>query len=672
MRWYAARDLAGQPGMPGTPRNVKLRAERESWRHRNRRGRLEYAATSLPPQTLEALEGDQTKPDRETVWDQFARLTDKQKREAERRAAALRAVADLATQLPKRRSIEEIAKQYGVGAASLCRWEQKTAGYDSHDWPAVLARKPRQTPSRRAEIDPRAWQLFKADYLRLERPAASACYDRLTRIAQAEGFSVPSLKALQRRLKRDLPREAITLARDGVAALDRLYPAQRRDHGVFRALEAVNADGHKFDLFVKWPDGTVSRPVGVFWQDIYSGKLLSYRIDSTEHMGAVRLSFGDLLERYGIPSHAYLDNGRAFASKWITGGIPNRYRFKVKEEEPAGLLHTLDVRVHWTTPYRGQAKPIERAFRDLCEYVAKHPAFAGAYTGNRPDAKPENYRSRAVPIADFLAVLEQEVRAHNARTGRRSAVCKGRSFDEVFIASYATGPIRKATDEQRRLWLLAAESVRASRDEASVRLADNLYWAEELAPHAGESLIVRFDPDRLHDSVYVYDIEGRYLAEAPCVKAVGFADSDAAREHARAKKRKKRAVNELLEAERRMAASDVAASIPDLSDSELPTPEVIELAQAKRAPKPPKAKPHDPQALEEGARLIELHEQRKAEMASVEAQEERLWERYCELRDLDASQLTDDQREWMRSYESDPAIKGRIAFERDFGLRKEG
>uniref|UniRef100_UPI0039800C3B transposase domain-containing protein n=1 Tax=Salmonella sp. s54836 TaxID=3159673 RepID=UPI0039800C3B len=95
--------------------------------------------------------------------------------------------------------------------------------------------------------------------------------------------------------------------------------------------------------------------------------------------------FRDVVERYGIPHHAWLDNGRGFASKLLTGGVANRYRFKVREEDPTGILVALGVQIHWATPYHGQAKPIERAFRDLCDRVAKHPAFAGAYTGHRVD-----------------------------------------------------------------------------------------------------------------------------------------------------------------------------------------------------------------------------------------------------------------------------------------------
>src|SRR3546814_11612024 len=71
---------------------------------------------------------------------------------------------------------------------------------------------------------------------------------------------------------------------------------------------------------------------------------------------------------------------------------------------------------------RGQSKPIERAWRDFCDTIAKHPVFAGAYTGNKPDAKPENYGSHAVPLALFRAVFAREIAGPNAGQGRRTEI----------------------------------------------------------------------------------------------------------------------------------------------------------------------------------------------------------------------------------------------------------
>lgn len=587
--WFSSAELAGLPSLPSTTRAVSLRAKREDWRARGRRARgggSEYHLEALPEVTQvhlakRSVSTSSEKPDQPVdpvaLWRRAERASDVQREVGQQRALFLfeleELIADGATVTA---AVAEMVSRRGVARGTWYRWRKMVRGLHRSDWMAALLPRHRGNPTR-AECSPEAWDAFKVDYLRLERPAAAACYDRLMRLAAREGWTVPSVSALLGRLRAEIPRPVQVLARQGEEALDRTFPAQQRDHSVFDALEAVNADGHRFDVFVQWPDGTIARPMMVAWQDIYSGKLLSHRVDQNEHSGSVRLSFGDMAERWGIPSHAYLDNGRGFAAKVITGGTATRYRFKVRDEDPAGLLTSLGVNVHWTTPYRGQAKPIERAFRDLCEYVAKHPAFAGAYTGNRPDAKPENYQSRAVPLETFLQVLEDEIKAHNARRGRRSAACSGRSFDEVFSESFAAATVRRASAQQRRLWLLAAESVSASRVDGSLRLSGNRYWSEEVAAHPGEKLVIRFDPDRLHEIVHAYTLAGDYIGEVPCVMAVGFADSDAAKEHAKARRSRRRAVKDQRDAERRMDVLELAGRLPVVETDPDPAPSTVQL-----------------------------------------------------------------------------------------------
>jgi putative transposase len=135
----------------------------------------------------------------------------------------------------------------------------------------------------------------------------------------------------------------------------------------------------------------------VLWIDLFSGLPLSRRVDRTENLDAVRLSFGDALS-YGIPAEVYLDNGRAFAAKWMSGRIKHRFRFKLMPEEPAGIFNLLGIKVHWTKPYHGQAKPIERFFREVKDRITKHPAFAGAYLGANPKDAPEHRGQRVIPI----------------------------------------------------------------------------------------------------------------------------------------------------------------------------------------------------------------------------------------------------------------------------------
>ncbi|MFA0000467.1 transposase domain-containing protein, partial [Vibrio lentus] len=116
-----------------------------------------------------------------------------------------------------------------------------------------------------------------------------------------------------------------------------------------------------------------------------------------ENTDSIRLSLMDVCEKFGVPKELTLDNTRAAANKWMTGGVPNRYRFKVKADDPLGIIPMMNIKLHWSSVIlgkgHGQAKPIERAFGvgGLEEYIDKHPLCRGAYTGPNPMAKPDNY-----------------------------------------------------------------------------------------------------------------------------------------------------------------------------------------------------------------------------------------------------------------------------------------
>jgi hypothetical protein len=219
---------------------------------------------------------------------------------------------------------------------------------------------------------------------------------------------------------------------------------------------------------------------------------------------------------------------------------------------------------------------VERAFRDLCERVAKHPAFSGAYTGNKPDAKPEDYRSRAIPLDDFLRKLESEINEFNRHPGRRTQVCNGvLSYDQAFAESYADAPIRKATAEQLRMLMLAADTVQAVKPSGRIRLWDNFYWDDWMPRHAGERLTARFDPERLHEAIHVYSLDGRYLGAAPCRQAFGFGDVAAGKEEAKAKANLRKRTRELREAHLRLEKAQLAKMLPDVPTPPLPAANVI-------------------------------------------------------------------------------------------------
>lgn len=574
-QWFSAAELSGLPDMPGTTQNINAKAKREGWTCRKREGRgggFEYHLNSLPPAAKAKLLAQQgkielngtvlnaPKPkaareryDAASLWQVWERAGENAQAVAKSKLAYVSAFYALVeTGTNKMAAYEHIAKEFGLAVPTLRRDCKKVAGFDKADWAPQLLTKNKiaamnNAANRLAPVSDEAWAWFKADYLRLEQPNFATSYWALLDTAKKHGWQVPSVDSLKRRLDKEVPFEQQVMLRQGEHALMMLYPAQQRTVLDIEAMEWINGDGYQHNVFVRWHNGEILRPKTWFWADIRTRKILAWRTGVSENTDTIRLSLMDVVNQYGIPKHITIDNTRAAANKWITGGVPNRYRFKVKPDDPMGLIPMLGITLHWSSVIlgkgHGQAKPIERAFGvgGLGEFVDKHLAFAGAYTGPNPTAKPDNYGSKAVDAEVFLRGLAEGVQRFNARPNRETEVCRGvMSFDEAFTSSYQNATVRKATAEQKRMLLLSAEAVRVKKDgtfilDAGGAIANrkNRYHHNELFAYVGQKIVARFDPDNLHSMVVCYTLSGLLICEAECIEAVGFGDSTSGREHKR-------------------------------------------------------------------------------------------------------------------------------------------
>jgi hypothetical protein len=530
--WFSAREIAelSLPGMPATESAVVRFIKARRWsedkdRCRKRPGRggcSEYHFSLLADKARLEVVRRFAKPvdvmaesSKSSISIQtYVRASAKKKDQAEGRLQALRDIEIEQAVVGRTKAIENVAASRGIAVSTVYNWIGRLAGVERQNAAAALV-SANHGRTARVPCSDEAWQMLLALYLRLDKPPLTACFREVAAKGRELGWTIPSRSCLERRIQSDVPVPVRVLMREGREALAKLYPCQERDRSMFHALECVNADGHKWDDMVRWPDGYVGRPMMVAFQDLYSNLILSWRIDKSENKEAVRLAFGDMVETYGIPEHCWLDNGRSFASKWLTGGVQNRFRFKIKDEDPHGILPLLGTQVHWTKPFSGQSKPIERAFGEFAGNYAKHPRFAGAGTGNSPTNKPANYGDHVIPLDVFLEVVATCVAEHNSREGRKTRVCGGRlSFQQAFNASYATSIIRKATPEHRQLWLLAAEGVTARAKDGALHVMGNRYSAEELLAHRGTPMVVRFDPQMLLEDIHVYTLDGRFVCRA--------------------------------------------------------------------------------------------------------------------------------------------------------------
>lgn len=597
--WFTAAELAELrlPGLPADKTAMNRRIRDERWRLRQdlsgtalarprtgRGGGIEYHVSLLPGAARLELArqgiGARTAPAHtESVsagsWRWYEQQTARTKAEAERRLTIVAEIALLRESMSGTVAVKQAGQRHGVGSSTLWGWLKLVEGVARPDWLPALAPR-RKGGGSEAEIDADLWRIYKSDVLRPSSPTLTSCYERTAAIAAQRGLSLPHERTMRRRLEAEVHPGVFKLAREGEEALRRSIPAQRRTVEHLHALEWVNIDGHKFDVMVAHPlTGKPIRPMMVALQDVHSSKVLAWRVGEAESAALARLAFADLISRWGIPVNCLLDNGRGFASKWLTGGAKTRFRFKIREEEPTGLLTALGVKIHWALPYRGQSKPIERAFRDLCDTIARAPETEGAYTGNNPLNKPHNYGSRVMPWADFLTHVDRGIERHNAKLGRKGRFYAGRSFNDVFAASYAVAPIGKATPDHLRQALLAAEQKRVNSKTGVLELFGNRYWSEACDQLAGQLVTVRFDPDALKGDVHLYGQDGAYLTTAQVIDDTGFGDVAGAKATGKRWADYRRRMREGLEAEQLLAVEEIARLQADAPEVPMPDPTVL-------------------------------------------------------------------------------------------------
>jgi putative transposase len=516
-----------------TPKEERDRLEALNLEENLARKVAQAANIARPAERIEPLPltADEWRQKRE----QFEQLPRSMRDEAERRAKALHRLAELLKSgLPKMAAYANASEEFSESPATLRRWMDRVKNQGKADWYLMLSPDYKCQGAPVAELHPEAWAYIKAEWLVQSQPTITAVCRRAQREANRRGWGeLPSIKTIKRRIEKELDRKTVVLMREGVDALERFYPAQQRDYSTLAVHDLWVSDGRKADVFVMFPDGEVRRPIVMAWMDVRTRKVLGWAVGKTENTPLVRASLRDAMTRSrALPREFLLDSGRAYASKEITGGQPNRYRFKVNEGDMQGVATQLNINVVWAIPGHGQSKPIESFWRTLGATDSR-AEFAGAYCGNDPLDKPEEFDpKKAVPLALYLAAVKEDLDAYLER-GHRGDSMNGESPGAVYDQLMAAAVVRTPTAEQLRMCLQAAETKTLHAEDRSVTILGNRYWCKALAHLKSRGpYTVRYDADDASQPVAVYD-GGLFICEAPIIAKTGFRDQEAAKRHLR-------------------------------------------------------------------------------------------------------------------------------------------
>jgi hypothetical protein len=123
-------------------------------------------------------------------------------------------------------------------------------------------------------------------------------------------------------VQHNIPETEYTLGRYGKKAFADLFePTQPRDYMLLKSNQIWVADGHIWDVFVKIVENGAEkvktiRLWGVYWMDMRSRKILSFRLCvGNPNANTVLLAFREAVLKYGIPEEVILDNGKDYKTK---------------------------------------------------------------------------------------------------------------------------------------------------------------------------------------------------------------------------------------------------------------------------------------------------------------------------------------------------------------------
>lgn len=545
--WYSARELAGLPGLPGTDRRVRDKAERESWESKPNEarggGRL-YALSSLPAETQAALVQAKAKevvaakslpePRQEVQLGMFE--TQQQALVADARKGVLNALnglmertgytqtkcAELLIDMARAEQIEPYmiamlrSARDGRGrpsvdglpsARSLLRFIERGK---SSELAPVYRQKDMSVPE---------WaEAFLSFFSRPEKPSVQHAYDGFAANYQGK---LPSIHQVRRFLDK-MGNVSRHTGRIGSHDMRALKAYKERDFSKLLPTDVYSADGHTFDAEVQHPShGRPFRPEITTIIDIGTRKVVGWSIDLAESALAVLDALRHACMSNGIPVTFYVDNGSG-------------YKNAMMKDEAVGLMGRLGCQMTHSIAYNSQARGvIERVHQTIWVRAAKElPGYIGKDMDRQASLAMHKLSRKAIATGgevvkmpliawdQFIEFCTQQVERYNDNPHRSlpkftdpvNGKSRHMSPNELWQLREAEGftALTVTDDEARPLF---RPRVLCVINRCLIRLNNNVYFAGHLEEFHREQVQVGFD---IHDveRVWVYDLKGVFLGTA--------------------------------------------------------------------------------------------------------------------------------------------------------------
>ena len=379
------------------------------------------------------------------------------------------------------------------------------------------------------KIDEKYTEYFKSLYLREGAPSAQFCWMSVLGFAQNQDVDLditnfPSCRTFIRKLRKEVPEQAIYLARYGDAAWNKKYASYiSRNYDNIKAGSCWVSDHAQIDVAVSYEGGVCFPWVTVF-RDIKTSKWLGWFLHTdAPNSDHIFQAFYYGVVRFGTPDDIYLDNGKDYRCKDFAGGRDNSVKVKHSTQQENSLMKNIGVNVHFALPYNAQTKPVERDFLKIKTFLSK--GFVG-YRGGKITERPEKLRNeikngKIMQFNEFKPLFDDFIKNFLNKKPSKGKALKGRCPDEAWAEEFAVKKVI-AKDALKLFCMRTSRNVSIGRNGVYDSQLQLTYWDEWMICEKGRKVFLRRDINAYQEA-WVFDAKTEeYLGKANANHAVSF------------------------------------------------------------------------------------------------------------------------------------------------------
>lgn len=326
-----------------------------------------------------------------------------------------------------------------------------------------------------------------------------------------------------------------------------------------KVMEILMGDEHTFDCWVVYthPNGKVTaiKPRLVAWIDIKSRMVLGSVMCKDANSDTLKESLLQLIYRDAgsVPKYIYIDNGKDYVSKEMTGS--DKFDF---DDTTKGFYRSVGIEdFHRALPYYPWTKGnIERFFRTVCDQFSKwFSSYTGTLTGSKTLAKIDKDingmlgRGELFTLEEFFEKWTDWLNNVYAVKQHSSLKRQGEEFTTPIGCFKNAEKYIKPAPPKSQATVLMLKSERSYVYNTGIKFAGLTYRSDDLCMLIGTHADIKYDP---HDmgTIYVFQ-KGKQVCEAYAQELLGFASGNgveqkALKDHFRMQKKQLKRDKEII------------------------------------------------------------------------------------------------------------------------------